>query len=65
MIIQYAHYLGKRLEEQGIQDPIIKINAMLSLNFRPQQRMIDPDVNILEEEYKTFSHAKWVLPLQE
>jgi vitamin K-dependent gamma-carboxylase len=65
MIFQYANFLGKQLEAQGIQDPIIKINSLVSLNFRPRQRMIDPDVNILKEEYSTFSHAKWILPLKE
>ena len=65
MIIQYAHALGKKMENLGIQNPIIKINSMISLNYRPLHRMIDPDVNILKEEYSTFSHAEWILPLKE
>ena len=65
MIFQYGQYLGKQLETQGVKSPIIKINSLASLNFRPRQRMIDPDVNILKEEYSTFSHAKWILPLKE
>lgn len=65
MIIQYAHLLGKRLEDKGIDNPIIKVNSWVRLNFRPWQRLIDLDVNMVEEEYVTFSSAKWILPLKE
>lgn len=65
MIIQYARYLGKRLEDKGIKGSIIKVNSRARFNFRPWRRMIDPDANIMKEEYSTFSHAKWILPLKE
>jgi len=65
MIIQYARYLGRELEKAGIQNPIIKVKSSVSLNYRPSQKMIDPDVNLVEQEYSTFRHAEWILPLQE
>ena len=65
MIIQYAHHLGKLLEEQGVHSPIVKARTLVAYNYRPPQTMIDPGVNLLEEEYYTFRHANWILPLKE
>jgi hypothetical protein len=65
MIYQYAQYLGKKLESEGIKNPIIKVNSWARFNFRPFKRMIDPDANLYEEEFTTFSSAKWILPLGE
>ena len=65
MIIQFAHSLGGQLEEQGIHDPVIKVKSLVSLNYEPLQFMIDPEVNLQEKKYSTFSHADWILPLKE
>ena len=65
MIFQYAHYLGRKLEDEGIKNPIIKVNSWARFNFRPFKRMIDADANLYEEEYGTFSSAKWILLLKE
>ena len=65
MIIQFAHFLGGKLEEQGIRDPIIKVKSLVSLNYRPSKTLIDPEANLMEKEYSTFSHADWILPLKE
>jgi len=65
MIIQFAHFLGKKLEEEGISNPIITARTLVSLNYRPPQSLIDPDVNLTEEEYSVFKHSKWILPLKE
>ena len=65
MIIQFAHYLGDKLEEQGIRDPIIRVDSRVSLNYRPLHIMVDREVNLMEKEYSTFSHADWIVPLKE
>ena len=65
MIIQYAHYIGSKLEEKGHKNPIIKVKSFAGLNFRPLQPLIDPEANLMEAEYSTFSHAQWILPLKE
>jgi len=64
MIIQYAHYLGKKMEETGIVSPVINAMSMASLNYRPPQPMIDPEVNLAVAEYPFFKHADWILPLE-
>ena len=65
MLIQYAHHLGRKLEEKGHKDPIIKVISYAGLNYRPVQPYIDPEVDLMKAEYSTFSHAKWILPMKE
>ena len=65
MIIQYAHFLGHKMEKDGIKDPIINIKSLISLNYRPRQAIIDPNVNMMDVDYSTFRHADWILPLKE
>lgn len=65
MVLQYAHYLGKKLKEANILDVIVTSRSMVSLNGRPPQPMIDPDVNLLKKNYSAFRHADWILPLKE
>lgn len=64
MLIQYVHHLRRRLEASGMRDPIIRAEVSVSLNFRPPQNLIDPDVNLAEVRYPVFSHAPWILPLE-
>jgi len=65
LIAQYAHYLGKRLQENGVENPIIRVKTKVSLNFRPYQEIIDPKVNLLEVDISPFRHADWIVPLEE
>jgi hypothetical protein len=65
MILQYAHYLRKRFQSRGIDNPIIKANAWVSLNSRPYQPLIDPNANMAEIYVDPFTPAAWILPLEE
>ena len=66
MTLQFAHHLGERLKkEQGIKDPVISGRSAASLNYRPLQRMIDPEVNLMEMKYSVFRHSDWILPLKD
>jgi hypothetical protein len=64
MIIYYVHHLKERLEHQGINNPIIRVDAWASLNGRPYQQLIDPNVNLAEEPLLMLANAEWILPLQ-
>jgi hypothetical protein len=64
MIIYYVHYLKEKVEQQGIADPIIRVDAWASLNGRPYQQLIDPTVNLAQEPLPIFARADWILPLQ-
>jgi vitamin K-dependent gamma-carboxylase len=65
MLIQYAHYLKKDLENAGLANPVIRAEAYAKLNDRPRQRYIDGQVNLAEINYPLFSHAQWIVPLKE
>ena len=65
MLVQFAHYLKEDFQKIGIKDPIVNIDCVASLNGRPFQRYIDPIVNLAEIEYPLFSHAQWVVPLED
>ncbi|MGV7221093.1 MAG: HTTM domain-containing protein [Nitrospinales bacterium] len=65
MIIQYAKFLGKELESAGINNPEVYVRTRVSLNFRPKQQLIDPDVNLIKADYTLFTHADWILPLKD
>ncbi len=62
MILQYAHFLAERLRESGVNDPVIRVRAPVSLNSRPQQLLIDPDANLAAKK-RDLRHADWILPL--
>ncbi|MGV7221098.1 MAG: HTTM domain-containing protein [Nitrospinales bacterium] len=64
MILQYAHFLGTKLDEAGINNPKIYARSTVSLNFREPQPLIDPDVDLLKESYSTFQHEDWIVPLK-
>ena len=62
MIVQYAHYLAAQAENSGQPRPIIQVNHQVSLNGRPYQTLIDPEVNLAEIQL-SFKPADWLLPL--
>jgi vitamin K-dependent gamma-carboxylase len=64
MILQYAHYLGDELTGQGYKNPIVTVRSSLSMNSRPVQALIDPEINLLEKEYSIFQHSDWIVPLK-
>jgi vitamin K-dependent gamma-carboxylase len=65
-IVLYAQYLGKRLQREGeVNNPIITVISKVSLNFRPHQALIDPDVDLLKVKLSPFRHSEWIKPLKE
>jgi len=65
MIFQYVHYLRDKLRKQGIADPIIRVDARMSLNKRPYRHAIDPTVDLAKEPVRILSHAPWLVQLDE
>jgi hypothetical protein len=62
MLLQYAHFLGRRLRETGFEPTGLFATVSASLNNRPPQLLIDPNVNLLEVE-RSLAHADWIMPL--
>lgn len=61
MLIQFAHYLEKQYQTQGILEPIITVECYASLNGSPSQLMIDPTLDLTKVE-DSFAAKNWILP---
>lgn len=64
MIVQYARWLGERYRAEGRRVEVRAV-AMASLNGRPTQPLVDPDVDLLTVSYPWFGHADWIVPLDD
>lgn len=64
MVLQYAKYLAAQLRADGVKDPKIYVDSLVSLNGRPARPLIDPNVNLAEEP-RTLRHVDWLLPLED
>jgi hypothetical protein len=63
MILQFAHFLGKYYEQQGVCQPQVRAEVYVTLNARPSQLLIDPNVDLTKEK-DTFAPKKWILALK-
>lgn len=62
LILQYSHYKANELLRSGNEEVEIKAKVMTSLNGRDPQLLIDPNVNLVEQE-RNMLPAKWIMPL--
>ncbi len=60
MILQFAHFLGKYYEKQGLCKPQVRAEVYVTLNGRPSQLLIDPNLNLMNEK-DTFASKKWII----
>src|SRR5262249_31049455 len=61
-LFQYAQYLKKVQEKDGIARPVVKADVQVILNFREPQPMVDPGINLAEVRYPLLGHATWIAP---
>ncbi len=64
MILQFAHYLEEEYQKEGIEDVKITAETYVTLNGRRSQLMIDPKVDLTEQE-RGFAHKSWILPFND
>ncbi len=62
LIWQYAQFLKRKLQSEGMERPIIKAETSVTLNFGLPKALIDPNINLAEVDYPWFGHADWILP---
>ncbi|RMH18485.1 MAG: vitamin K-dependent gamma-carboxylase [Acidobacteria bacterium] len=63
MIRQFAHYLAARLAERGVEGGEIHALTRISLNGRPPQALIDPEVDLAAEP-PSLLPRRWIVPLE-
>ncbi len=63
LIIQFAKYYANLIKQQTGLKPIIKVEAKVSLNGRPYQYLIDPNIDLTTQQDPLFP-VPWILPLK-
>lgn len=64
MILQYAHFLAKEYQKQGIAKPIVTTDTYVTLNGSGSRLYIDSTVNLATQQ-ETWGHKKWILPFHQ
>lgn len=65
MILQYAHALDNTFKDMNLSGVEIRAVAIASLNGRPFQLLIDPEVDLAQASYGFFEIPGWIIPLKE
>ncbi|XP_043392183.1 vitamin K-dependent gamma-carboxylase isoform X1 [Chelonia mydas] len=63
MLKQYAACLSQLLLNYNVSQPEIYFDVWVSINDRFQQRLFDPQVDIVRAEWSPFRHTPWLKPL--
>jgi vitamin K-dependent gamma-carboxylase len=63
MVLEAAQLVAADFRRRGVVQPAVYADAFASLNGRPMQRLIDPQVD-LAHEADTLSNKTWILPMQ-
>ncbi|WP_077024012.1 HTTM domain-containing protein [Fuerstiella marisgermanici] len=64
LILQFVHQQAEKLKAQGAEDLDIRAIVPVSLNGRPPQLLIDPDVN-LANEVRSLRPKKWITTVRQ
>ncbi|MCB1214512.1 MAG: HTTM domain-containing protein [Deltaproteobacteria bacterium] len=64
MILEMAHYLKNLWLAKGFEDIQVYAYSKVSLNGRPNQTLIDPQVNLAQEKEGLYQKT-WIKPWQE
>ena len=64
MILQFSHYIAEILHKKGMSDFEVRANALVSLNGRKRQLLIDSKVDLASQP-RNLKSAPWILPLME
>ncbi len=62
MIVLFSHHLQNEFQLGGLDDVEIYATANVSLNGRPYQLLIDPEVDLTKVSRSLLPYS-WILPL--
>ncbi|MGF1533584.1 MAG: HTTM domain-containing protein [Bernardetiaceae bacterium] len=63
LILQFAHYLKDHYAQKGLHDASVRAEVWVTLNGRPAQLLIDPQVD-LTQKTDTWTSKDWILPFK-
>jgi hypothetical protein len=61
MILELAHIVAADFRARGVEDPIVTVDAFVSLNGHRVARLIDPTVDLARER-DGLGNKAWILP---
>lgn len=64
IILQFAHFLRDKWEQDGYADVEVFGYSLISMNGRQPQVYVDPKVDLAKEK-RGFAHKTWIVPLKE
>lgn len=62
MILEFAHFLADEFGEQTGSPVEVRAETYVSLNGRSSRLLIDPNVDLAQQEYRRWQHNTWILP---
>ena len=62
LLVLFSHYLAEEKRSEGYDDVEVRARVMVSLNGRQPQLLIDPNVDLANEEVSLLP-TPWILPL--
>ncbi len=60
MILQFAHFLKKHYEKQGLLNPAVRAEVYVTLNARPSRLLLDPKLDLTQLS-DGWSPKTWIL----
>ena len=64
LLAQYSRYLASEARELGMKEPRVFADAVVSLNGRPFQYLVDPDTDLATAECPPWSTPNWIVQLE-
>ena len=61
LILQFAHYLKDHFQAQGVSNPSVRAEVLVTLNASPAQLLIDPHVDLAMQK-DGWQKKNWILP---
>jgi vitamin K-dependent gamma-carboxylase len=62
LLLQFAHHLAETKRREGFEGVEVRAQAMVSLNGRQPQLMIDPNVDLTKQQ-SSLLPTPWIMPL--
>ncbi len=62
LLLLFAHHLAEEKKREGFEDVEVRARAMVSLNGRAPQLLIDPNVDLTKEQVRILP-TPWIIPL--
>jgi len=60
MILQFAHFLEKKFEDEWEQEVQVFANIKTSVNGRPRSPFVDPERDLTQVKWEFFKSADWI-----